>query len=396
MFIPLSGKWGGYGGKGKGKGAKGMQSGKGQMVAPFPPMAVGPPVTRAWRGPGSKRALKRMKDAQIAHSLYGSGVEVSESEGDSSIQFRDHFAASRHFNRQAQEAATCPEAAAAFEQHAALQYQQGLAAMPPSQLVTHLEGRLKGKIAEADRLKKQISEATSRLQTISREGWDLQRQLEQAKAKALAANASLTLPAATAEAPDMDALIGAMIQMQGLLPPELTSGFGACVRHIQKITSNPAVDGNEITAMEADGLLSPTCAAVAVGPAPATPLAVASSPAACAGVGNAAPDARPLQPFPSFAQSARALVSNFGPLGAATRGRAIDPITRVGPYDGGDEKEPEEVMAVRSKSHPPGVRAKGEAPSATHADKSEAVAGDFLRNGKMYFSQEMERAGFHV
>ena len=53
-------------------------------------------------------------------------------------------------------------------------------------------------------------------------------------------------------------------------------------------------------------------------------------------------------------------------------------------------------MAVRSKSHPPGVRAKGEAPSATHADKSEAVADDFLRNGKRYFSQEMERAGLDV
>ena len=79
MFAPMSGNWDGYGGKGKGKGAKGMQSGKGQMATPFPPMAVGPPVTRAWRGPGSKRALKRMKDAQIAHSLYGSGMEVSES-----------------------------------------------------------------------------------------------------------------------------------------------------------------------------------------------------------------------------------------------------------------------------------------------------------------------------
>ena len=270
------------------------------MVTPFPPMAVGPPVTRAWRGPGSKRALKRMKDAQIAHSLYGSGMEVSESDGDSSIQFRDHFAASRHFKRQAQEAVTCPEAAAAFEQHAALQYQQGLAAMPPSQLVTHLEVRLKGKIAEADRLKKQISEATSRLQTISREGWDLQGQLEQAKAKALAANASLTLPAATAEAPDMDALIGAMIQMQGLLPPELTNGFGACVRHIQRITSNSAVDGSEIPAMEAHGLLSPTYAEVAVSPAPAAPLVVASSLVTSAGEGNAVPAVRPLQPFPSL------------------------------------------------------------------------------------------------
>ena len=263
--------------------------------------------------------------------------------------------------------------------------------MPPSQLVSHLQGRLKGKIAEADRLKKWVAEATLSLHTVSREGWELQGQLEQAEAKvrALATNASLTLPAASAEAPDLDALIGAMIQMQGLLPPELTSGFGACVRHIQKITSNPAVDGNEITAMEADGLLSPTYA-------PATPLAVASSLAACAGVGNAAPDARPLQPFPSFAQSARALVSNFGPLGAATRGRAMGPTTRVGPYDGGDEREPEEVMAVRSKSHPPGVRARGEAPSATHADKSEAVADDFLRNGQIYFSQEMERAGLDV
>ena len=126
-----------------------------------------------------------------------------------------------------------------LEQHAALQYQQGLAAMPPSQLVSHLQGRLKGKIAEADRLKKWVAEATLSLHTVSREGWELQGQLEQAEAKvrALATNASLTLPAASAEAPDLDALIGAMIQMQGLLPPELTSGFGACVRHIQKITS---------------------------------------------------------------------------------------------------------------------------------------------------------------
>ena len=262
MFTPMSGNWGGYGGKDKGKGAKGMQSGKGQMANPFPPMAVGPPVKRASHGPGSKRAQQRMKDAQITHSLYGSGMEASESDGDSSILFRDHFAASRHFKRQAQEAVTCPDAAAAFEQHAALQYQQGLAAMPPSQLVSHLQGRLKGKIAEADRLKKWVAEATLSLHTVLREGWELQGQLEQADAKvrALATNASLTLPAASAEAPDLDALIGAMIHMQGLLPPELTSGFGACVRHIQKITSNPAVDGNEITAMEADGLLSPTYA----------------------------------------------------------------------------------------------------------------------------------------
>ena len=196
------------------------------------------------------------------------------------------------------------------------QYQQGLAAMPPSQLVSHLQGRLKGKIAEADRLKKRVAEAALSLQTVSREGWELQGQLEQAEAKAgaLATNASLTLPAASAEAPDLDALVGVMIQMQGLLPPELTSGFGVCVRHIQKITSNPAVDGNEITAMEADGLLSPTCAAVAVGPAPATPLAVASSPAACAGVGNAAPDARPLQPFHPLPSRQGLLSRTLGPL----------------------------------------------------------------------------------
>ena len=108
-------------------------------------------------------------------------MDVSESEGDS-IPFQNRFAVSRHFQHLAQEALV-PEIAAAYEKQAAAQHRVALDAMPPSQLVSHLEGRVKAKLAEADRLQKQFAEAKLRFHNVSLEGTELLGQLEEAKAK---------------------------------------------------------------------------------------------------------------------------------------------------------------------------------------------------------------------
>ena len=187
---------------GKGKGGGGF-NGVGPVVPPntFAPgmEGMGPSL---WRGANRRRRQKEPKaarDAACAAELADSESLVSVSEtGDSG----KCFAAARHLTRLAEgPMRVCPEAAAQCMAKAKVHQQRGHDSLPLSQQVATLEKQYRARVAEAERLSEQLRSLQSRLETVAKEGAEVKRQLDLAKARVAAAPPSA--PTSANAPPDM-------------------------------------------------------------------------------------------------------------------------------------------------------------------------------------------------
>ena len=190
---------------GKGKGGWGF-NGVGPVVPPntFAPgmEGMGPSL---WRGANRCRRQKEPKaarDAACAAELAAcndseSLVSASET-GDSG----KCFAAARHLTRLAEgPLRVCPEAAALCTAKAKVHQQRGHDSLPLSQQVATLEKQYRARVAEAERLSEQLRSLQSQLENVAKEGAEVKRQLDLAKARVAAAPPSA--PTSANAPPDM-------------------------------------------------------------------------------------------------------------------------------------------------------------------------------------------------
>ena len=367
------GKGGPPGDFGKGKGVGGF-NGVGPAVPPN--TFAGPSL---WRGANRRRRQKEPKavrDAACAAELAAcndseSLVSASET-GDSG----KCFAAARHLTRLAEgPMRVCPEAAEKCREQAKVHLQRGQDLLPLSHQVATLEKQYRARVAEAERLSEQLRSLQSRLETVAKEGAEVKRQLDLAKARVAAAPPSA--PTSAIAPPDMASALQFFLQSSSLLPPDQAGFFGACLETIQRAVladPHPVAPGpmdlgaSRSVASGSAPVVDPTNVSVPTGPEE-----VSSNdefPADWLEREHAA-EAR-------LASSAAAPPSGGHPSPAATpaRGRAMHSSSR----------------ARRGSAPPPqGVRSRSHSLVRTRPARSEVDA--FINDGLKYFSHRAERAG---
>ena len=391
-FTPLWGKgkgWDGNGGKGMGKGAsfgkgngkgdgKGWYHGKGHGPSPhnsfqFPPPVGGggkggvpptPPPTTGWRK-AHQASARAAKDAAAAARLAAGadGMDVTDSEVGSQ-NASDLFGASRHNRRLASEVqGVCPEAASKLEAAADLLFQRGQDAMPLAQQVASLEKKVGAKIKETETIRGQMVSLHLRLEQVGMEGAVLEKQLDEAKAKLVAAPAAPSPPPA-APPMDLQAIMNFMRTFSTMLPQDMGGGFASCLDHIETV-------------------------AAAQGPPLAPPTL---PPPGKAGDGVVDPSAGPALTSPT----------PLGSAGGADSALALEAPTILAASVVDVEAEAAAASAAVAAAHASGSAASGpgrgskvgtssRARSRTHSPAANANA--YIRDGKRYFSDFAERAG---
>ena len=355
------GDWGGPPGNfGGGKG--GWVNGMGPFV---PPNHATGPVGQApsqWRGANRRRRQKEPKaarDAACAAELADLESQVSASEAGDSGKC---FAAARHHTRVAEGLQReCPEAAAVCMAKAKAYQQRGQDSLPLSHQVATLEKQYKLKVSEADRLKGQIQTLKTQLEGVAKEGMEVKRQLDLAKAKVAAAPPSAPALAVT---PPSSAAFQFFLQSANLLPPEQAGFFGACLETIQRAL---LADSHPVASAPMDVGGTPPGESPRVDPAS---LSVPSGP------DEEEFPAEWLERQHAEARSSAAASPNVGhppPLAPAARGRS-PPRTRRG-----------------SAPPPPVGRSRSHSLVRNRQPRSEVDA--FIDDGMKYFSHLAERAG---
>ncbi len=278
-------------------------------------------------------------------------------------------------------------------------FQRGHDALPLAQQVSSLEKKVAAKIKEAETIRGQLASLNLRLEAICGEGVALEQQLGLAKAK-LAAAPAPSCPPPAASPLSMPAVMDFMRHLSGMLPPEMGGAFSTCLDHIQRGSAVEAVE-EEPAPMEVG--FSPLAGAHALSAASANfPLPLPSLPppgrsgdaisapaplASAAGLGAAVVAAEvavgpsPLIVAPVAGSAVAGSQSSFGPA----RERVSGSSSRVAPFPEGRDGEEDSYLSVRSRTHPPGTRMTGKAPSSDHGDRAEDVAAAFIRDGKRYF-----------
>ncbi len=211
----------------------------------------------------------------------------------------------------------------------------------------------------------------------------LEQQLDLARAK-LAAALTPTRPVQSTQ-PSLDAVMEIMRHVSGLLPPDMEGSFVTCLDHIRRVSTVEEVLApmEEVSGPPGAAEAPPTAFPL---PPPALPPPGVAGVAPPAGTGAvdfveaAGPGA------PSGALGDGAVV---GPV----RGRASGSSSRVGPFSAENDGEDASFISTRSRSHPPGARMRGKAPSSDQGGRTEDIAAAFVRDGKRYFSQDAERIG---
>ncbi len=225
------GNFGNFGKGGKGDFKGGGPGGANGMGLIAPPVTPGP--ASLWRGARRKRRKGNPAwDAACAAELVGDGAESFVS----ALETKDSgkcFAASRHLSGVAAwQRQVCPAAADACLAQAKELSQRGQDLMPPAQQVATLERQLRGKLAEAEKLQQQHSTLLASLDAVAKEGAELERQLEFAKAKSAAAASA---PPSVVAPNDFASALQFFLQASTrFLPPEQAGAFGSSLESIQR------------------------------------------------------------------------------------------------------------------------------------------------------------------
>ena len=357
------------GGFGKGKGVGDFAwygLGKGQPNVGTPPetqeVAFGPST---WRGPHRvrKKQPKAARDAAIAEEFLEEESLASCSEVGDSSKF---FATARHLTREAERMSrVCPESAAVALAKARTFHQQGRELMPPAQLVATLEKQHGDLFAEAGRLQGQIQSLQTKLEDVSREGNEVRRQLDLAKARLAALP-----PPPQPVCPDFSAALQFFHQASQYLPHNQMGIFGECLEKIQRAM---LADPHPVASAPMEESAAPSVVAEVHGVVPAD-----------LGV----PDGSEEEEFPwpretglvLPQQNAEARSSSSAaalPSASPPRGRAFGSSSQVR-----RGSAPPPASGARSRSHSLG---------GGRRDRSEVET--FLSGGSRYFPQGAERQG---
>ncbi len=359
-----------------GKGWKGDFKGGGpggaNGMGPFAPPGTPGPAS-LWRGARRKRRKGNPAwDAACAAELVGDGAESLVS----ALETKDSgkcFAASRHLSGVAAwQRQVCPAAADACLAQAKELSQRGQDLMPPAQQVATLERQLRGKLAEAEKLQQQHSTLLASLDAVAKEGAELERQLEFAKAKSAAAASA---PPSVVAPNDFASALQFFLQASTrFLPPEQAGAFGSSLESIQRGLigdSHPTVpspmDVGITPSMEMDGTSVPI---TEVPEPPGQAEAVGEFP-----TDWVEPSTAERVPDTVVAPTVGAAAS-----GSRVRGRSVATLRDI-----------VDPSRARGASPPP---AAGRSRSAGR-DRTLQDANDFIARGSRYFSQAAERAGLN-
>ena len=269
----------------------------------------------------------------------------------------------------------CPEAAAQCDAKAKVHLQRGHELLPLSQQVATLEKQCRARVAEAERLSEQLRSLQSQLENVAKEGAEVKRQLDLAKARVAAAPPSA--PTSAIAAPDVASALHFFLQSSSLLPPDQAGFFGACLETIQRAV---LADPHPVAPGPMDLGASRS---VASGSAPVVDPTNVSVPTGPEEVGDEFPAdwlEREHAAEARLASSAAAPPSGGHPSPAATpaRGRAMHSSSRI-------------RRGSAPPSFPEGVRSRSHSLVRTRPARSEVDA--FINDGLKYFSHRAERAG---
>ncbi len=244
--------------------------------------------------------------------------------------------------------------------------QRGQDLLPPAQQVATLERQLRGKLAEAEKLQQQHSALLASLDAVAKEGAELERQLEFARAKSAAASSA---PPSVVAPNDISSALQFFLQASTqFLPPEQAGFFGSALESIQRALhgdSQPTISSpmGEVAfpSMEEDGVSVPVTGSL---DPPGQEVVVGEFPTDWVEPSTAerAPDAVVAPTVGAEASGSRARGRS---VCDPNRARGVSPPTAVG----------------RSRS--------------LGRDRTLRDAKDFIARGTRYFSQAAERAGLN-
>ncbi len=248
--------------------------------------------------------------------------------------------------------------------------------MPLAQQVASLERKIVAKIKEMETLKSQMVSLHLRHEQVGVEGAVLQKQLDEAKAKLVAAPAAPSPPPA-APPMDLQAIMNFMRTFSLMLPQDLGGGFASCLDHIETVA---AAQGPPLApptlpppGKAGDGVVDPSAGPALTSPTP---------PGSAGGADSALALEAPTIPAASVVDvEAKAAAASAAVAAAHASGSAAS-----GPGRGSKVGT---SSRARSRTHSPATslrtRVSGKAPAPDAENSPEAIAAAFVRDGKRYF-----------